>query len=101
MRFTDKITDAACALCNDAVEDSDHLFFQCKWAKELWQAICNWWQFKVDTSSKEAFSQSLVKLKKPKGEKHVTCAIAAAGVYNIWRARNEKIFSNQMTSIQT
>jgi len=39
MRFTDKIIGQNCALCNDAVEDSYHLFFHCKWAKDLWQAI--------------------------------------------------------------
>ncbi|KAJ8435719.1 hypothetical protein Cgig2_002676 [Carnegiea gigantea] len=86
---------------NFDIEDLDQLFFQCKWAKDLWQSMRNWWNFTVDTSNKQAFTQSLVKLKKPKGEKQVTYAIAAAAIYSIWRARNEKIFSNHMIYVQT
>ncbi|KAJ8423588.1 hypothetical protein Cgig2_009242 [Carnegiea gigantea] len=82
-------------------EDADHLLFQCTWAKEMWQAIKNWWPITFDISSKEAFTRSLIKLKKPRGEKHITYSIAAAVIYNIWRAKNEQIFSNHAPSIQT
>ena len=89
MRFTDKIADQACVLGNTEVEDTDHLFFQCIWAQEMWPSIRNWWPNTIDISNKEAFARSLIKLKKPRGEKQITYAIAAAVIYNIWRARNE------------
>ena len=101
MRFTNKIDDPACVLCNAEAEDADHLLFQCTWAKDMWQAIRNWWPTTFDISSKEAFARSLTKLKKPRGEKQITYSIAAAVISNIWRARNEKIFSNYAPSIQT
>jgi len=55
----------------------------------------------VDISTKEGLTKSLVKLKMPKGERQVTYAIAAAAIYSIWRARNEKIFYNYMIYAQT
>jgi len=33
-RFTNKITNLSCERCNEAEEEINHLFFQCKWAKE-------------------------------------------------------------------
>ena len=100
MRFTNKIIDQNCALCNDAVEDSNHPFFHRKKAKELWQTIKNCWPNTIDTSNKEALTQSLAKLRAPRREKQVNYVIVAVVVYSIWRARNEKIFTNNMTPIQ-
>ncbi|KAJ8419764.1 hypothetical protein Cgig2_030066 [Carnegiea gigantea] len=54
-RLIDKITKLNYALHNEVVEDLDHRFFQCKWAKDLWKSIRNWWHFAVDISNKEYF----------------------------------------------
>jgi len=34
-RFTNQITDLRCEWCNEAAEDTDNMFFQCRWAKEF------------------------------------------------------------------
>ncbi|KAJ8427474.1 LOW QUALITY PROTEIN: hypothetical protein Cgig2_021884 [Carnegiea gigantea] len=68
-RFTNKILDKNCAICNEAKEDFDHLFFQCKWAKEFWQHIRYWWHLTMDISNTEGFTKSLLKINKPRGEK--------------------------------
>ncbi|KAJ8440145.1 LOW QUALITY PROTEIN: hypothetical protein Cgig2_003470 [Carnegiea gigantea] len=65
------------------------------------QSIQNWWHSSVDISNKESFVKSLVKIKGSRGEKQITCAIAAAVIYYIWRTRNEKIFSNHQIHVQT
>ena len=67
-KFTDKILDKTCAMCNEADEDSNHLFFQCNWAKEFWQRIGQWWHMTVDISNTETFKRSLLKIRRPRGE---------------------------------
>jgi len=89
VRFTDKIEDQTCVLCNAEAEDVDHLLFQCIWAKAMWQAIRNGWPIPLDISGKATFARSLIKLRKSKDEKQITYSIVAAVIYNIWRARNK------------
>lgn len=32
--------DASCLLCNAKIEDSEHIFFRCPFARALWSAAC-------------------------------------------------------------
>ncbi|KAJ8429362.1 LOW QUALITY PROTEIN: hypothetical protein Cgig2_033194 [Carnegiea gigantea] len=100
-RFIAKISDCACVMCNAAEEDSNHLFFQCTWAKQIWQSIGQWWHMHIDISSTDSFKRSLIKLRRPKREQQITYAIAAVVIYNIWRARNEMIFSHHLILVHT
>ncbi|KAJ8426887.1 hypothetical protein Cgig2_002735 [Carnegiea gigantea] len=81
-------------------ENANHLLFQCKYAKAMWQAIRNWWPIPLDISGKAALTRSLTKLKNSKEERQITYSIAAAVIYNIWRARNEQIFMHRVPSLQ-
>ncbi|GKV00002.1 hypothetical protein SLEP1_g12766 [Rubroshorea leprosula] len=37
------MAEGNCVLCNEEIEDADHLFLKCKVARGLWQACANWW----------------------------------------------------------
>jgi len=90
-----------CDLCDEADEDMDHLFFQCRWARDYWNAIQNWWPSRVGTTSLTRFIQSTKKPKGLKREKMITYAIVTAAIYQIWRTRNEKIFSHHHLTVQS
>lgn len=77
----------------------DHLFFSCRWAKEYWQAIKQWWPTTIVTSSTSSFMHSILNLKVSKREKIIAYAIYAAGIYQIWRARNERIFAQHQLPV--
>ena len=95
-RFSSQNAGLECALCEAEEEDFDHLFFWCMWAKEYWLAIKQWWPTTIDTSSTRDFMHTLLHLKGPKREKIVTYAIYVAGIYQIWRTRNEMIFAQHL-----
>ena len=99
-RFSAQHVGLECTLCEEAEEDMDHLFFSCRWAKDYWQAIKQWWPTTIVTSSTSSFIHSILNLKGPKRQKTIAYAIYAAGIYQIWRARNEKIFAQHQLSVQ-
>jgi len=43
---------------------------------------------------------SLQKLEVPRRDKQITYAVIAVAFYQIWRARNEKIFSSHQRTVQ-
>ncbi|KAJ8433397.1 hypothetical protein Cgig2_028997 [Carnegiea gigantea] len=94
-RFSTQNAGLECALCEEEDEDMDHLFFSCRSAKEYWQAIKQWSSTNIVTSSTSSFMHSILNLKGPKREKMIAYAIYTAGIYQIWRARNENIFAQQ------
>ena len=92
--------DTTCALCGTASEDMDHLFFGCSWAIDLWQKIKVWWPPTILTTGIDSMLHHLQKLEGPRRTKQITYAITAAVFYQIWRARNEKIFSSHLRTAQ-
>ncbi|GKV04732.1 hypothetical protein SLEP1_g16845 [Rubroshorea leprosula] len=46
--ITTELEDGICALCEEEVEDSNHLFLRCKVAKWLWKACGKWWGISVN-----------------------------------------------------
>ncbi|KAJ8419632.1 hypothetical protein Cgig2_004554 [Carnegiea gigantea] len=67
------------------------------WSKVIWARA---------VTPRHAFIMSMPykvidKAQNAKGERQATYAIVAAAIYSIWRARNEKVFSNHMIHLQT
>ena len=75
-----------CPLCNQGVEDCDHLFFQCPLAQEAWQSIS---VVRLDTRSAEAFWTS-ISGSFFRREADWRCIFAV--LWAIWTHRNEIIF---------
>ena len=100
-RFSSQQHGLICSLCETEEEDQDHLFFGCRWAKDYWLTLNSWWPTGIVFSCSNAFIFSLLHLKAPKREKMITYAIAAAGIYQIWRTRNEKTFAHHLIPVHT
>ena len=76
----------SCPLCNQGVEDCDHLFFQCSLVQEAWQSI---FVARLDTRSAEAF-WTTVSGNFFRREADWRCMFAM--LWAIWTHRNEVIF---------
>ncbi|KAJ8426022.1 hypothetical protein Cgig2_017104 [Carnegiea gigantea] len=59
-----------------AEEDLEHVFFNCGWAQAFWQEIISWWPIPI---SLQGFTTT---------------------IYQIWRARNLRIFENKDLPLQ-
>ncbi|GKV16403.1 hypothetical protein SLEP1_g27050 [Rubroshorea leprosula] len=91
--ITTELEDGICALCEEEVEDSNHLFLRCKVAKWLWKACGKWWGISVNLENDcwKSFEQFGVWAKETRVKEGWDC-IWNVVVWTIWLARNQKIF---------
>ncbi|XP_075103830.1 uncharacterized protein LOC142178388 [Nicotiana tabacum] len=95
------ITTPVCALCEEADEDHEHLFFECKYSATIWGKLLQWagisrvvkgWTEEISWATSFASgrrsSATLYRLM-------LTCA-----VYHIWQERNWRIFRNQKRLVE-
>ncbi|XP_074305074.1 uncharacterized protein LOC141640008 [Silene latifolia] len=81
-----------CSLCEIALEDHAHLFFNYSFSKDVWQQLLQW------MGMNRAGSCLLAELEQAGiGSKHNWrmpwfCTSLAAAVYQIWNERNSRIF---------
>ncbi|KAJ9561653.1 hypothetical protein OSB04_006813 [Centaurea solstitialis] len=91
--------DMKCSLCLEVGDSHTHLFFQCRFAHEVWSRVMNavdWLNFPADWDS------ILVALdddgSKPKRMIH-RLALSAC-VYEIWKERNKRLFTDEKRTTQ-
>ncbi|GKV35771.1 hypothetical protein SLEP1_g43991 [Rubroshorea leprosula] len=91
--ITTELDDGTCALCEEEVEDSNHLFLRCKVAKWLWKACGKWWGTSVNLGNYcwKTFEQFGAWAKEKRVKEGWDC-IWNVVVWTIWLARNQKIF---------
>ncbi|XP_039021839.1 uncharacterized protein LOC120154051 [Hibiscus syriacus] len=88
-----------CLLCGEEAETRDHIFFDCQFAKELWESIlelccisrgaCSW-------VSELAWATLLFK-----GKSLIVGILKLAWsghIYSIWKERNKRLFGNRARS---
>ena len=97
-KFMGQNFDKNCAICGTEDEDINHLFFG-YWATKFWQNIKTWWPSGIVTTGIDSMLHSSQKLEGPRRDKQITYVVIAATLYQIWRARNEKIFSSHQRTI--
>ncbi|XP_075099181.1 uncharacterized protein LOC142176040 [Nicotiana tabacum] len=85
--------DQTCELCKEENETMQHLFFECKVTREVWERLLKWqgiqrslmtWDEEVELASKE------MEGKTQKAE--VYRMTLASCIYYIWIERNSRIF---------
>ncbi|GKU87124.1 hypothetical protein SLEP1_g1573 [Rubroshorea leprosula] len=100
--ITIELDDGICALCEEEVEDSNHLFPRCKVAKWLWKACGKWWGTSVNLENDcwKTFEQFGAWAKEKRVKEGWDC-IWNVVVWTIWLARNQKIFQETDISKST
>ena len=77
-----------------------HFFFLCPVSSRCWDRIKRWLQWRCRSESMEAVLKWIDKRKDmSKFRKDVLRAVLAASVYNIWKARNGKLWNQTNVSI--
>lgn len=85
-----------CGMCEeDKLENSTHLFYECNWAEEAWEILQQWIDVKLQHRE---IKEALVRIKhkhQSRFKKGVMATIYGAMIYQIWIARNHRIFRGQ------
>ncbi|KAL1206221.1 hypothetical protein V5N11_018269 [Cardamine amara subsp. amara] len=84
---------SSCLLCAIGTECMDHLFFQCEYAKEVWEFFFATTSFAPPLDFTNALLWS--KAPSPNDKLSVICKlIFHASVYEIWKQRNARLFGS-------
>ncbi|CAO2206826.1 unnamed protein product [Urochloa humidicola] len=92
-----------CALCDQTLEDADHLCLHCVYAQEVWMLVAHWTDGLVQipylTVGMECWwNYSLTGL--PKNIKRDKASIMIYTTWNLWKERNRRIFQGCSASPQ-
>ena len=91
-----------CVFCQEQLESVEHLFCNCSVVREVWKGIYSW------LNVQEYFNDDLLLMYKGVGDivkgkraRRVKLIFWAATCYQIWLARNRRIFHNEITSVRS
>lgn len=90
------IYDDSCILCGNGGEDEQHLFFQCKFTKKIWEEVKR--RNGISRSNGSWVEELSNAIKEGEGDTFVArirCLSWAAMVYFIWQERNARTFKDE------
>ncbi|XP_060177787.1 uncharacterized protein LOC132607725 [Lycium barbarum] len=89
-----------CVLCDmQHPEDSKHLFLDCPWAVEVWNAVSDWTRIQLPHLDIHEALHMIKHKNWTSFKKEIATAVIEALVYNIWTTRNWKFFRGQTVNI--
>ena len=95
--------DPICHLCNEEIEDAEHLFLRCRTAQEVWRQANdhNWVTINAPSNFSHGVQNWLSSIRS--SNPLVKMDGVVAHMLSIWKMRNDKIFcdevSNRVTSL--
>ena len=92
------IPSTDCPMCKQSPETHEHLFFDWPISRDIWNQFCTEWGVLLQLQGKEAFITSLCNMRKPRKMRSLVQALVSAVIYQIWLARNRKIYKNVVYS---
>lgn len=96
-----RLTSTTCACCGSNVDSLQHVFFDCRWAKDLWDKVWRWCSISsVVPADLTSFRKNLSHKCMEKKSKKLKTGIMYAVVWYIWKARNEAIFRKIIPKVQ-
>ncbi|XP_024963616.1 uncharacterized protein LOC112503869 [Cynara cardunculus var. scolymus] len=100
MIWKDEPPDLECSLCRQCMDSHFHLFFQCPYAREVWDSILHVMALTDMPSTWDLFMETISDSNRcPKRLKQKLAV--AASVYYIWQERNRRLFTGESrTSLQ-
>ncbi|XP_049406353.1 uncharacterized protein LOC125870027 [Solanum stenotomum] len=85
--------DAACCLCEEKVMEANvHLFEDCKWTSDVWQAMHQWTEVPVHNIGIVQVLKNIKGNRLKQFKKEIMAAICGTIIYHTWRARNWRRF---------
>ncbi|KAJ8452584.1 hypothetical protein Cgig2_004920 [Carnegiea gigantea] len=94
-RFS-QLPSIVCGQCQQGIETQEHLFFGCHYAREIWDIFLSEWQLQIQVDGMKNFVKSVTHLKMPRKMRNLMYAGINAVLYNLWHARNSRIFSGKV-----
>ncbi|XP_021991090.1 uncharacterized protein LOC110887832 [Helianthus annuus] len=90
------MSDVSCPRCGMEAETSDHIFFNCLWARCIWWNVLAWVRIKFPLQCSSLPELISVLKDSPGGRiwKRIVRTIVCATVWRIWSARNAKVFED-------
>ncbi|GJW41394.1 RNA-directed DNA polymerase, eukaryota, reverse transcriptase zinc-binding domain protein, partial [Tanacetum coccineum] len=87
------VASLLCPVCNEHVENVNHLFFSCEMARDLWTRLARWCQLNIsDISNLSEWMSWLDACHILKKARLILEGIAALMLWSIWKFRNDLIF---------
>ncbi|WMV45997.1 hypothetical protein MTR67_039382 [Solanum verrucosum] len=92
--------EPVCVMCNQEEETSDHLFYDCIFARMIWRRLLQW--INQNSNSNVIVSQQwiIVKTKGKNPEAQALRLIYAEYIYTLWKERNTRIFEKHETTME-
>ena len=87
-RYNTKIP-IGCNLYNEDEETQEHLFFKCKYAKNIWENKTAWLKVQCPATSSQEWCDYLLHIPLARAYKDIIYSMFTATVYYIWKARND------------
>uniref|UniRef100_A0A803PCI5 Reverse transcriptase zinc-binding domain-containing protein n=1 Tax=Cannabis sativa TaxID=3483 RepID=A0A803PCI5_CANSA len=94
------VADASCILCKNAVENTLHLFFDCRYARCYLQELKTWLHWRIKAESLPSILRWIDRAKLSKFKASCYTACIAALVYKIWQSINQMLWSQETTQPQ-
>ncbi|CAK8543130.1 unnamed protein product [Lathyrus sativus] len=98
----DSEQDLDCVFCSSSLEDVSHLFFSCIKSTQVWNKICEYADIEI-ISENCCYSHAKVWNSSLRGrcQANRVNSIWFITCWSIWRSRNECIFNNVVTEVDS
>nr|XP_009601179.1 uncharacterized protein LOC104096501 [Nicotiana tomentosiformis] len=88
--------DTMCAICDNAPETIEHLFFECQFSRACVQAMVKWLNIGVQNTTLQGMWRRLTRGVKGENCRNLVNSVLAALVYYIWKAGNEALWHQRL-----
>lgn len=96
-----RIEDDKCVLCNGEIESIDHLFFKCRYSRELVIALASWLQITNIPIRMSEWQHWLIhQAGKPHIRGKICVTVMSTAVALLWKERNARIHGKKMQTVQ-
>ncbi|KAJ0605604.1 hypothetical protein HanHA300_Chr02g0064871 [Helianthus annuus] len=95
-----QLQDSFCSLCGDNEETTDHILTGCGLAAGVWAAISVWCRVpNIFAFSTKDLVSAQAQQGWPENKKIIVQGIITIAAWRVWKARNEKTFSNKVPKV--
>lgn len=85
-----------CKICDQHLEDRQHLFFSCDYSKEVWRQVLQYIQKQPLANTSLELDCVIKKARSKKSLDKAYIMLYTESVYAIWLQRNNKVFKNTL-----